>query len=203
MTRMRKESESAGWRLLLAAAVWVLAAASANAHEQKTAVTRVLFNTSSGNLEVMHRLFLHDAEHAASVVFGAKQDIIQSADSRALFGSYVANRFALAGEAGAGAAERDEVDGRDGKRTPSAGVLEPLTLEYLGEELDGQYLWIYQEVSGFAARPSSDLSRLHIVNSILRDVWPDQANLVNVERDGRVASTSFACGADALSVALP
>jgi hypothetical protein len=176
----------------------LLVAAPSFAHQQKTAVTRLLFNANSGNLEVMHRLFLHDAEHAASVVFGEKQDLIESADSRALFGSYVVNRFAIA--------LADEAS-------------TPVELRYLGEEIDGQYLWVYQEAVGFiedfAEQRTGSLvdgssvngeerpSALFLVNSVLRDVWPEQANLVNVERAGRIASITFDQGADALLIELP
>ncbi len=161
--------------------IWPLAS---QAHQQKTAVTRLLFNSNSGNFEVMHRLFLHDAEHAATVVFGEKQDLFESAESRALFGSYVANRFAVA----------IDIEGQD---------LVPVSLDYLGEEIDGQYIWIYQEAVGFLENAPEGLTRLRIINSILRDVWPDQANLVNLERDGRIESVSFTDGADAISVDLP
>ena len=51
------------------------------AHQQKTAVTRILFNDSTGNIEVMHRFFIHDAEHAAGVVFGGSQNLMESVDS--------------------------------------------------------------------------------------------------------------------------
>ena len=185
-----------GVGLLCVAAL--LVAAPSFAHQQKTAVTRLLFNANSGNLEVMHRLFLHDAEHAASVVFGEKQDLIESADSRALFGSYVVNRFAIA--------LADEAS-------------TPVELRYLGEEIDGQYLWVYQEAVGFiedfAEQRTGSLvngssvngeerpSALFLVNSVLSDVWPEQANLVNVERAGRIASITFAQGADSLLIELP
>lgn len=185
-----------GVGLLCVAAL--LVAAPSFAHQQKTAVTRLLFNANSGNLEVMHRLFLHDAEHAASVVFGEKQDLIESADSRALFGSYVVNRFAIA--------LADEAS-------------TPVELRYLGEEIDGQYLWVYQEAVGFiedfAEQRTGSLvngspvngeerpSALFLVNSVLRDVWPEQANLVNVERAGRIASITFDQGADSLLIELP
>ena len=185
-----------GVGLLCVAAL--LVAAPSFAHQQKTAVTRLLFNANSGNLEVMHHLFLHDAEHAASVVFGEKQDLIESADSRALFGSYVVNRFAIA--------LADEAS-------------TPVELRYLGEEIDGQYLWVYQEAVGFIedfaeqrtgslvnGSPVNGEERplaLFLVNSVLRDVWPEQANLVNVERAGRIASITFDQGADSLLIELP
>ncbi len=163
---------------LLWALLWTPAS---NAHQQKTAVTRLLFNENSGNLEVMHRLFLHDAEHAASVVFGEKQDLIESADSRALFGSYVVNRFAV-------------------QATQADGSTHEVFLDYLGEEIDGQFLWVYQEAVGFAEATTAQ--QLDLINSILRDVWPEQSNLVNLERDGRIRSVTFTQGSDTHSLSL-
>lgn len=163
---------------LLWALLWTPAS---NAHQQKTAVTRLLFNENSGNLEVMHRLFLHDAEHAASVVFGEKQDLIESADSRALLGSYVVNRFAV-------------------QATLADGSTHEVSLDYVGEEIDGQFLWVYQEAVGFAEATTAQ--QLDLINSILRDVWPEQSNLVNLERDGRIRSVTFTQGSDTHSLSL-
>ena len=49
-----------------------------------------------------------------------------------LFGSYVVNRFAVALE--------------------DSASLQELTPLYLGEEIDGQYLWVYQEVAGLRCK---------------------------------------------------
>ena len=62
----------------------------------------------------------------------------------------------------------------------------------------GVYLVNGSPVNG-EERPSA----LFLVNSVLRDVWPEQANLVNVERAGRIASITFDQGADSLLIELP
>ncbi len=173
VTKTKRPSlQGLGSLVLLCALFWMPVS---SAHQQKTAVTRLLFNESSGNLEVMHRLFLHDAEHAASVVFGEKQDLIESAASRALFGSYVVNRFAM-------------------QATEADGSSQEISLQYIGEEIDGQFLWVYQEAVGFAE--STTAQQLELINSILRDVWPEQSNLVNLEREGRINSVTFTQGSD-------
>lgn len=158
--------------------VVTIACISSLAHQQKTAVTRILFNASTGNIEVMHRFLLHDAEHAAGVVFGESQDLLESADSRALFSSYVINRFAV------------EVVDSDGESTT-------LDLNYVGEEIDGQFLWVYQE-----AMQVADVSALRVVNLALRDVWPDQVNLVNIEKNGQIYSLSFIDTTESLEIEL-
>ena len=125
---------------------------------------------------MMHRFFIHDAEHAAGVVFGESQNLMESADSRKLFSNYVMNRFAVTAEG-------------------SQGEIVELNLEYVGEEIDGQFMWVYQE-----AEQLEDVNALSVVHLALRDVWPDQSNLVNVEREGRVHSLSFVDSVESLRV---
>jgi hypothetical protein len=149
-----------------------------NAHQQKSAVTRVLFNPNTNNIEVMHRFFLHDAEHAASQIFGERLALMESSESRELFGNYVINRFAM-------------------EATYASGDTRTLALEYVGEEVDGQFIWVYQEIAADA-----DITALAIINLALRDVWSDQTNLVNIERDGEVYSLTFTGSDEMLRVEL-
>ena len=146
--------------LLLATLFW---APPLLAHQQKEAITRVLFNQRTGNIEVMHRFLLHDAEHAIRKLFGADADLLGNAEDRDRFEAYVHGRFAL-------------VD-QDGTAIPLAPV---------GNELDGRHLWVYAE-----APIPAELTALTLSHDALRDVWPDQVNLVNVERDGTVRSATF------------
>ena len=48
------------------------------AHQQKAAETTVLFNKRSGELEVTHRFYLHDTEHAVQALFDKNADILDS-----------------------------------------------------------------------------------------------------------------------------
>ncbi|MCY4265681.1 MAG: hypothetical protein OXE78_12630 [Gammaproteobacteria bacterium] len=155
-----------------------LLATQSSAHQQKAAISRVLFNPTTGNIEVMHRFFVHDAEHAVSLIFGQRQTLMESAESRELFSSYVMNRFAISVMLSDGSTER-------------------LPLSYVGEEIDGQFLWVYQEV------PQRDgIHSLSIVNLALRDVWPDQSNMVNIEHAGKIQTLTFAGNTEQLKVDL-
>lgn len=151
----------------------------ASAHQQKTAVTRILFNPNTGNIEVMHRFFVHDAEHAASLIFGERQALMESAESRQLFSTYVINGFAV------------EAHYEDGSS-------EELELSLLGSEIDGQFLWVYQEIP-----QTKKVVAMTIVNLALRDVWSDQSNLVNVERAGSVYSLTFDGSDEVLTIDMP
>lgn len=155
-----------------------LFAADSFAHQQKAAVTRILFNSNTGNIEVMHRFYVHDAEHAATLIFGERQTLMESAESRQLFGSYVINRFAI-------------------EATYASGDAETLSLEYIGEEIDGQFIWVYQEIP-----QREPITAMTIVDLALRDIWPEQTNLVSIERDGQFYSLEFSGNDEALSIDL-
>lgn len=133
------------------------------AHQQKEAITRVLFNPRTGNIEVMHRFLLHDTEHASRKLFGGKANLLGSAADRNRFENYVHGRFSLKDQDGA-----------------------TIALKPVGNELDGRYLWVYAE-----APIPVGLTALTLAHDALRDVWPEQVNLVNVERDKTVKSATF------------
>ncbi len=176
--RSRRESCRSAACLALCCLLLSLFSLNSFAHQQKTALTRILFNANTGNIEVMHRFFIHDAEHAAGVVFRQPQRLLESAESRELFSSYVINRFAI-------------------ETTDSEGLSAELALAYVGEEIDGQYLWVYQE-----AKDLGDVKALTVVSMALRDVWSDQTNLVNIEKDGQIYSLTFSDSAEMLSIQL-
>lgn len=159
---MRRMNPASCGAAVLAAACLLLAAGIAQAHQQKAAITRVLFNERTGNIEVMHRFYLHDAEHAVRKIFGKDADIIGAEATRRRFGAYVGERFEL------------RADGR------------ALALAPVGFEIDGRFFWVYQET----AIPE-ELEVLSVQHQGLRDVWSAQSNLVNVERGGKVRSLRF------------
>src|SRR5690606_15838932 len=65
------------------------------AHEMKTALTKVLFNQRSGNIEVMHRFYVHDAEHGVKQLFDKSADLLNSEQTQQTFSGYVSEHFAL------------------------------------------------------------------------------------------------------------
>ncbi len=151
-----------------------LLAAPALAHQQKEAITRVLFNPRTGNIEVMHRFLLHDAEHASSKLLGKGADLVARTGDRDRFESYVHQSFELL--------DQDE---------------NPIDLLPVGNEVEGEFIWVYAE----APIPDA-LTALTITHRALRDVWPDQINLVNVERDKAVRSALFGEGSDLITIPL-
>ncbi len=150
-------------RRLCISLVLLLGALNAGAHEQKESITRVVFNSRTGNIEVMHRFLVHDAEHAVKAIFGNDADILGSEASRERFAEYVHEQF--------------QMKDQDGLAIPLAPV---------GHEIEGRFLWVYAE-----APAREDLTSLTLVHNALRELWPGQVNLVNVDRDGDTQTALF------------
>jgi hypothetical protein len=145
---------------------------SASAHQQKMAITTVLFNPRTKNLEVMHRFDLHDAEHAVKEIFDGDADIMLSKKTQSDFASYVVKRFAIYNM------QKEEL---------------PLT--FVGTELEGQHFWVYQETPA-----PTDLEGMYIQHNALRDIWHKQTNTINVEGMGDIQTLTFTDSTELLSV---
>lgn len=133
-----------------------------SAHEMKSAITKVLFNQRTGNIEIMHRFYLHDAEHAVKKLLDKSADLIAKQSTRDSFALYVSSHFQL------------KTDGQD------------LKLNLVGNELDGRFFWVYQEV----AIPQQ-LTLLQLRHNSLQSLWPEQVNVVNIEGRGKVKTLKF------------
>lgn len=140
----------------------------AHAHQQKAAETTVLFNKNSGQLEVMHRFYLHDTEHAVQAIFDKHADILDSKQTQQQFADYVAEQFLA----------RTLTD-------------QALTLNNVGYEVEGKFFWVYQETN-----IPKDLNGIKLFNGTLRELWPTQINMVNIEGQGNVRTLYFSDNKD-------
>ncbi len=122
-------------------------------HQQKEAYTTIKPNSNSGKTEVIHRFYLHDAEHGFSGKLG--ESIVFSVDESAQskFADYVVESFQL------------KID--NGK--------EAVALETVGFEVEGRYIWVYQETS--QKLPCQVVVKM----DALHDVWEKHINQVNFE----------------------
>lgn len=150
----------------------MLVSCAVHAHQQKTAISTVLFNPSTSNVEVMHRFNMHDAEHAVREIFDKDADIIDSPATQQQFSEYVNQRFAMHNQAG-----------------------ERLPLTLVGHELDGKHFWVYQET----AQPTA-LQNLTVRHNALRDLWPAQINTINIEGKGELQTLTFSDSVELLTV---
>ena len=150
----------------------LLLSANAFSHQQKAAITTVLFNPRTENIEVMHRFNLHDAEHAVRSLFDKTADILDDSLTQAEFANYVVERFALLNAQG-----------------------QSLPLKLVGYETEGKHFWVYQETTTPPA-----LEGLSIQHDVLRDLWPAQVNTLNVEGKGQVKTLTFSDATELLEV---
>ncbi|WP_350977563.1 DUF6702 family protein [Shewanella sp. AC34-MNA-CIBAN-0136] len=137
-----------------------LLAGNVTAHQQKEAYTSIVFNQRSGMLEVQHRFYLHDAEHAAQQVIDKSTDLIGDPVGREAFAYYAISTFSMQNQ-----------------------QQHPLTLTYVGTELQGKYLWVYQETP-----ITTNMDGFYLKMTALQELWSEQTNHINVERNKRVTS---------------
>ena len=141
------------------------AGGAALAHQQKITITTVSVNPRTGMIEVVHQVPVHDAEHALTMQGARLPDIVGSATSREDFARYVTTRFLL------------ETGGK------------PVALAYVGAEISGGSLMVYQEA------PAPEGKAVVRVNSqVLTDVWARQENRVNLGSGTRVTTFIFTAG---------
>ena len=133
------------------------------AHQQKEAISTILFNSRTGNLEVSHRFYIHDAEHAAKKLLSGQADLMKNQATQKAFADYVVAHFSLA------------VDQN-----------QALPLKLLGYEVEGKFFWVYQEIA-----TSITPKKLEITYDALMEVWPSQRNIVNIEGVGKLKSVEL------------
>ena len=159
-------------RLFLMLALFAAPLAGAGgvlAHQQKIAISTVSLNPRTGMIEIAHQVPVHDAEHALTAQGIKSPDIIGSPKSREAFAAYVTRRFLF------------EVDGA------------PVTPAYVGSEIIGGSLWVYQEVPA----PAGGKAVLRFNSQILTDVWARQENRVNIGAGTAPETFIFRSGAPA------
>lgn len=153
------------YRLSALSLVWLLALLSANssAHQMKAAISNVLFNQRTNSIEFMHRFYVHDAEHALSQLTGEQVYLEENKTAQKAFASYVVQHFSF------------------GLASPT-----PVNLTNVGQEVDGKFIWVYQEY----AMPQ-EVPELWFRFDALQEYWPGQINQVNIEGLGKVKSLQF------------
>ena len=142
------------------------------AHQVHAALTKIEYNPRTNHLEVMHRFELHDAEHAVQEIFGGHADIMSDVETQQRFAQYVAERFGIYAP--------DDT---------------PLPMTFVGVELEGKHLWVYQETQ----KPQS-LANYQVVHNALRDIWIEQTNLVNVKLDQTINTLTFSDNTEVLKI---
>ncbi|HEX5005527.1 MAG TPA: DUF6702 family protein [Hyphomonadaceae bacterium] len=151
-------------RRLAIAGVCVLAAAPpAFAHRSQSTLTTINWNAVTSTLEVMHRIHAHDAEVGLMLSTGSTENVdITVVRNQAQLMIYVEKHFSLSGPDG------------------------PITLSPVGAEFQSEAIVLYREAKLKAPPPE-----LAVNDQILRDVFDQQTNLVNVKLDKRTRTLIF------------
>ena len=152
----------------------LLLAVPAAAHQQKVTISSIAHNPRSGMLEVVHRVPLHDAEHALRSQGASAPDVVGDVESRRAFAQYVARRFSV----------------KKGEKS--------IALTLLGSEIEGGRLLVYQEAP--SPGPGSEVM---VHAQILTEVWSRQENRVNIGTGTTVETLIFSSGDRPKSARLP
>ncbi|WP_421858883.1 DUF6702 family protein [Oceanicaulis sp.] len=147
-------------RTLVLAVALCATASSAYAHRLHAGLTDISVNATTGELEVVHRLYTHDLHPA--IGFNAIDDteLYETREGLLRLGAYAAARFSM----------RVEGEG-------------PMPLRYVGAEPDGEFTFFY--FVGDAPEPGASVI---IDNRLLVDFLPSQSNLTNIRLGGDVQS---------------
>lgn len=151
-------------RLAILGACALAVAPPALAHRSQSVLTTINWNPATSRLEVMHRIHAHDAEVGLMQATGSSENVdISVLRNQAQLMLYVEKHFSLMAPQGA------------------------ITLQPLGAEFQSEAIVLYQEAK--LAAPPAELT---IDNQILRDIFDQQTNLVNVRLDKRTRTLIFA-----------
>lgn len=151
----------------------LLASTPTLAHRLEAALSVVEINPSSGVLEITHRLYAHDLEHALDLG-PVGVGYFQTPEGQAAIKTYCERQFFIG----------------DGQGTA-------LPLQFVGAELSGDLLYVYFEAGRYNGRA------LTLDSNLLQDFTQAQVNQVNVRRDGKTVSARFQTGTPARRIGLP
>ncbi len=126
-------------------------------------LTTLSYNSATGTTEIIHRLHVHDAELGLAEKLQNPQFTLGTLEAQARLALYVEQQFQILNKA-------------TGK---------PLALTLVGAELQGDYALVFQEFTG------SLPYWISVRNDILRDVFPDQVNKVNVSTGSQLRTLMF------------
>ncbi|MCF2857781.1 hypothetical protein L1286_09880 [Pseudoalteromonas sp. SMS1] len=152
-------------RTWLFAGISLLLAFTAQAHKLKASIATANIFPMQGHIQIEYRFHLHDIEHALVHLFNEQKDIYHNKKVQQAFADYVYTHTSLR-----------RLNGQ------------ALALSAAKVKIDQKYLWVYQDAQFIKSEPLEGLQMRH---GALRDIWPDQINLVNFRGIGKVKTMYF------------
>ncbi|GIU65978.1 DUF6702 family protein [Candidatus Phycosocius spiralis] len=145
----------------------------AQAHRIQAALSVVEISPTTQNLEITHRLYVHDLEHALDLgSIGMSWFLTQ--EGQAAIKGYCLRQFFIG-----------DVNGR------------PLAIQFVGAELSGDLLYVYFEAGQYRGQS------LTLDSNLLQDFTKGQLNQINLRRDGKTVSALFQSDTAAKKMLLP
>ena len=136
------------------------------AHPLYISVTEMEYNATEKTLEIACKVFTDDFEKGLAKANEAKVDMYNPKDKALLekqIADYIRKHLLI------------KVDGK------------PLTLEYVGYELEEQSTWSYHQVSKLTAPPK----KVEVHSSIFYELYDKQINIVHMSSGGSRKSTKL------------
>ncbi|WP_440056340.1 DUF6702 family protein (plasmid) [Pseudoalteromonas sp. T1lg65] len=134
-------------------AMLMLSQGNVYAHQLHTTTSYVAFDEQKQLIDIHHRFHVHELEHAVEILFSPKGELHSDSGLRDKLSRYVHQSFLMENQNG------DEL---------------PITLK--GSRIEHPFFWVHQQVS----TPLNNVTQLNISYTALRDIWPQQKNLVEV-----------------------
>jgi hypothetical protein len=134
----------------------------ASAHRTSSSLTTMVWIDTEQSFEITHRLHLHDVQQALRNVIADPSTTIFDVKGQAELILYMDETFTAASTGG------------------------PIALEPIGAEVEGDYVYVYQEAK-LTALPAV----LSITDITFHDIYGEQENQVNLEYNNQVTSLVF------------
>lgn len=135
---------------------------ASKAHRTSASLTTIVWVEADKSFEITHRLHLHDVQQALRNVIAGPHTTAFDPEGQAELILYMEDTFQLT--------------------TPNGD----LNLSPLGAEVEGDYVYIYQE-----ANSPSLPNALSVTDLTFSDIYPEQENQVNVEYGETITSLIF------------
>lgn len=163
----------------------------AAAHRQHISWTGIEWNEETRNLEVVHRIHVHDAQLLLARQSNKPVDLTRLQD-RALLAIYVEDHFDLL------ISDNTESTTTSTKAsTTISTTTSTKLLKLLGAELEDSYILVFQELK--LDKPPTSMT-LHA--ALLMDLFPDQINMINIKVNEPVTTLKFKLDDEAVVVEL-
>lgn len=151
-------------------------AGAGQAHPFHTSLTEIEYNPDSQQLEISVRLAVTDLEEALSAGAGQTVVLDDSPAVKSLVMDYLRNKLRLF----------------SAKPSPQ-GVARPLPLQWVGQQLEINSLWVFVTVP-------APMRTLRLDNALLLEMHPQQINTVTVLHDGKKQSHQLTAGNTSLAL---